>query len=36
MLYEFDVEIFLFIGNNCLSIVRFWEVVVGKDDDLYG
>lgn len=36
MLYDFDVEILLFIGNNCLSIVRFREVFVGGDDEFYG
>ena len=36
MPYEPDVEISLLIGNNCPSIVRPREVVVGKDDDPYG
>lgn len=36
MQYEPDVEISLLIGNNCPSIVRPRELVVGKDDDPYG
>ena len=36
MPYEPDVEISLLIGNNCPSIVRPREVVVGEDDDPYG
>ena len=33
---EPDVEISLLIGNNCPSIVRPREVVIGDDDDPYG
>lgn len=36
MPYDPNVEISLLIGNNCPSIVRPREVVVGKDDDPYG
>ena len=36
MPYDPHVEISLLIGNNCPSIVRPREVVVGKDDDPYG
>jgi len=36
MLYNPSVEISLLIGNNCPSIVRPREVLVGGEDDPYG
>ena len=36
MSYDPDVEISLLIGNNCPSIVRPREVLVGGDDEPYG
>ena len=36
MLYNASVEISLLIGNNCPSMVRPREVLVGSEDDPYG
>lgn len=35
MFYREDVEVGLFIGVNCIWVIKLIEVIFGREDDLY-